>query len=213
VSISLPPVSAVADVLALWGADGWLTPPLRPVVAPDGPWLGRARTVELRPGSAGPGMAPLYDLLSTELEGDVVVVSATGVNGAAWGEILATAARGAGVVGVLVDGSVRDGPAMAELGLPVLAADQCVVGPNGLAHVVAIDGPVTIGRTTVAGGDHVLLDATGAVRIRSNDLADVLGAAARYALAEDAVLAALASGVGLDTAYLHKKSIVDELRR
>ena len=117
----LPPVSAVADVLALWGVDGWLTPPLRPVVLPEGPWLGRARTVELRPGTAGAGMAPVYDLLSSELAGDVVVVSATGVAGAVWGEILATAARGAGVVGVLVDGSVRDGPAMAELGLPVLA--------------------------------------------------------------------------------------------
>jgi 4-hydroxy-4-methyl-2-oxoglutarate aldolase len=213
VTALLPPVSAVADVLALWGRDGWLTPPLHPVVAPSAPRLGRARTVDVRPGSSGSGLAPVYDLLSTDLTDAAVVVAAPDVPGAVWGEILATAAHGAGAVAVLVDGSVRDAPAMTALGLPVFAGSQRVVGPNGAAHVVATDAAVSLGTVTVDADDHVLVDATGAVRITADVLADVLAAAVRYAAAEDEVLAALAAGERLDTAYLHKKSIVDELAR
>ena len=42
---------------------------------------------------------------------------------------------------------------------------------------------------------------------------DVLDAARRYADAEDLVVQAMRWGETLATAYLHKKSIVDELRR
>ena len=209
----LPPVSAVADVLALWGSDGWLTPPLRPVVAAATPRLARVRTVELQPATAGRGLAPVYDLLSSDLAGDALVVSAPGIDGAVWGEILATAAHGARAAAVLVDGAVRDAPAMTVLGLPVYAAEQHVVGPNGRAHVVATDAALAIGSTAVDAGDHVLVDATGAVRITAADLAAVLDAATRYAAAEEEVVAALADGERLDTAYLRKKAIVDELAR
>ena len=210
---ALPPVSAVADVLALWGREGWLTPPLQPVVAPPHPLLARAHTVEVRQGTTGAGLAPVYDLLSGSLAGAAIVVSAPDVSGAVWGEILAAAATQAAAVAVLVDGAVRDVPPMAALGLPVYSTSQEVVGPNGQGHVVATDGALTIGATTVTGGDHVLVDATGAVRIAAADLDAVLDAASRYAAAEDQVLAAMAAGERLHTAYLHKKSIVDELAR
>lgn len=209
----IAPVSAIADVLALWGRDGWLTPPLRPVVPAAAPRLARVRTVEMASAPAGAGLGPVYDLLSKDLTDEVVLVAAADVAGAVWGEILATAAAGSGATAVLVDGRVRDAPDMQALGLPVYAVDHCVVGPAGAGHVVTTDEPVTVGSVLVAPGDHVVVDATGCVRIAAADLDDVLAAAARYAAAEDAVLDALVRGEPLTAAYQHKKSIVDELRR
>jgi 4-hydroxy-4-methyl-2-oxoglutarate aldolase len=135
------------------------------------------------------------------------------VPGGIFGEILACAAQQQGALGALVDGSVRDVPALTQFGLPVYASDQRVVGPNGRAHIIAVDDAVTIACTTIAADDHVVADATGCVRIPASDFDDVMQAAQRYSAAEDLVVQAMREGQTLATAYLHKKSIVDELRR
>jgi regulator of RNase E activity RraA len=90
----LPPVCAIADVLALRGLGGWLTPPLRPVIAPAEPVAGRAVTVLLQASPAGLGLGELQSLLSTSLDGAMLVIAGAGsVGGAVWGEILSRAAR------------------------------------------------------------------------------------------------------------------------
>lgn len=209
---TVPPVSALADVLALWQRDGWLTPPLSPVVGAAEPVQGRARTVQLVAGDSGPGLAPLFDVLSNDLTGQVLVIAgALAVDAAVWGEILTAAAQQQGAVAVLVHGAVRDRPDMQRLGLPVYAALERAVGPNGTAHVASIDEPVQIDGTTVTPGDIVVVDPTGCVRI-AGDAAAVLDGAARYAAGEQRVVAAIAVGSALTSAYLYKKSIVDELR-
>ena len=71
----LPPVSAIADVLALRGLGGWLTPPLRPIVAPSEPIAGRAVTVALQATPAGRGLGEVQELLSTSLDGAVLVMA------------------------------------------------------------------------------------------------------------------------------------------
>jgi len=215
VSAELPPVSAIADVLALWGLDGWLTPPLDPVVAPPAPVAGRARTVRVEhaPAGSGPGLGPLQELLSDDLSGRVVLVAgARDVPAAVFGELLAAAAKGQGAVGVAVDGRVRDVPDLEGLGLPVLAAGRCVVGPNGAAHAVAVGGPVVVGGVGVDDGDVVVLDATGAVRLAPEHADAVIDAARRYAAAEAAVAETLAAGAPLRSAYAQKAAVVAELR-
>jgi regulator of RNase E activity RraA len=213
-SQTVPPVSAIADVLALWGHDGWLTPPLSPIVAATRPTIGRIQTVSVSSGSSGPGLVPIYDVLSNDLAGRFVVIAGAGpLPGAMFGEILALSAHTCGALGVLIDGSVRDRPAMAALGMPVYGVDQCVVGPNGHAHVTEIGQSIAINGTIIDGDDHVVVDATGCVRIAASLLDEVLDAASRYAAAEDLVVAAMADGQPLASAYRHKKSIVDELRR
>jgi 4-hydroxy-4-methyl-2-oxoglutarate aldolase len=207
-------VSAVADVLALWGRDGWLTPPLAPVVPAGEPRLGRAVTVRIAVGDAGAGMGPLFDLLSGSLDGRVVVLAGgEAVDGAVWGEILSLATHRQGAVAALVHGSVRDVPDMTRIGLPIYAVGERVVGPNGRAHVVAVDEPVDVAGVTVAAGDTVVVDATGCVRVAAPDVEAVLAAARRYADAEHKVVTAIEGGGALAAAYLHKRSIVAELRR
>jgi len=211
---AVPPASAVADVLALRGGDGWLTPPLHAVVAPPVPVIGRVRTVQLVASERGDGLVPLYELLSERLDGRVLVIAgATTVPGAVWGEILARSAADAGATAVLVHGAVRDRPETTSIGLPLFGWGESVVGPNGRAHVVAVDATVEVDGVELAEGDVVVADATGCVRILGLDAPEVLDAASRYAAAEAEVLAALAAGQPLRSAYRAKKAVVDELRQ
>jgi regulator of RNase E activity RraA len=212
--MTMPSVSSVADVLGLWGADGRLTPPLRPIVGAPEPVVGRVVTVQVRVGGTGKGFAPLYDVLSRDLtDCFVVVAGAQHVPGAVWGEILTLAARQQHARGVLVHGWVRDVPDLTMLGVPVYALGDHVAGPNGLAHVVGVDVDVSIDDILVAADDHILADATGCARVRANELDAVVAAAQRYTDGERQVAQALAGGEPLASAYRHKKSVVDELRR
>jgi regulator of RNase E activity RraA len=208
----LPPVSAIADVLALRGLGGWLTPPLHPVIAPVEPIAGRAVTVSLRSEPAGRGLAEVQELLSKPLDGAVLVVAgARSVGGAVWGEILSRAASRSGAAAVLVDGSVRDRPAMAVEGLPVFASGEAVVGPAGRVSVQALDVAVTIGGFGVVPGDVIVVDATGAVRIPADRADDILADARAYADGEDRLLDALDRGEPLSEAYRMKQEVVDRL--
>lgn len=213
-----PPVSAIADVLALWTEDGWLTPPLSPVVPAPAPIVGSALTITVTNGATGPGFSQIYDVLSADLTGRVLVLAgADAVPGAVWGEILTRAAIQQGATAVLIEGWVRDRPDIATLGLPIYACGERVVGPGGLAHITAVDVAVTITAnrttTTVEPDDLIVIDATGCVRLRAATADVVLQAAQRYAAAEDLVVKALVEGEPLARAYHHKKAITEELRK
>jgi regulator of RNase E activity RraA len=211
--VSIPPVSAIADVLALWELDGWLTPPLMPFVTPSEPVIGSVRTIAIEPGTSN-GLGDLYDLLSHDLAGSIVVMAGGYlVQGCMWGEILSTAASSRGAAGVLVDGSVRDLPAASDVGLPLYARAQGIVGPAGRAHVVGVDEAIAVQGVDLIAGDVVVLDATGCVRIPLPVKDEVLDGARRYAAAEEDVVRSLADGVPLTRAYLAKKSVVTELGR
>ena len=211
--------SAIADVLALKGRDGWLTPPLLPVVAARCPVVGEAVTVRLErrdPASTAglvPDFSPMYSVLSGDHAGKVLVIAgAEPIGGAVWGEILSVAARQAGFAGVVIDGYVRDLGALHDLALPVYATAVAVVGPQGRAHVAEVNGTVTISGVEVSSGDTIILDDSGCVRLEPNESADILTAAALYESAEEDVLAALADGERLNSAYKHKSSAVARLR-
>lgn len=210
--MSIPPVSAVADVLALCGLDGWLTPPLLPIVAPAQPLMGSALTIELCAESPGSGLSPLHQLVSRDLRDRVVVIAgARGIGGAIWGEIMSRSARQQGATAIVLDGIARDAVAMIDEGLPVYAAELAVVGPAGRASIRSIGEAIDVGRVSVAPGDAVIVDASGAVRVPAAVRDGVLGAARTYAAAEARVMAALAAGEPLVEAYRFKKVVVDEL--
>jgi 4-hydroxy-4-methyl-2-oxoglutarate aldolase len=211
---AFPPVSAIADVLALWGAEGALSPPLAPIAPAGSVVAGRARTLRIVAADTGPGLAPLYDLLSDDLTGCVLFLAgAQAVGAAVWGEILSTAAATRNAAAVLIDGAARDRPDVVAAGVPVYARDERVVGPAGRAHVEAVDVAVTIDGTEIAPDDGIVVDATGCVRVVGAQWQSVMEGAARYAAAEDEVLRALESGEPLSSAYRLKKVAVDELRR
>lgn len=209
----IPPTTAIADVLQLRGATGWLSPPLRPVHRGSGAVSGPARTVRFAPGAGPEGLAPVRRLLDSDLTGGVLVLAgAHHAAGAVWGEILTAAARNRGALAVLVEGSVRDIAGLAAFGLPIWALDEATVGPGAEVHVAGVGEPVTVAGVPVAEGDLVVVDPGGVVALASGEADAVWSDAVAYAEAESRTLAALEAGGGLGEAYAHKAAAVAALR-
>ncbi|MEU5398980.1 RraA family protein [Streptomyces sp. NPDC005963] len=210
----LPASAALADVLQLHGRRGWLTPPLRPFQrGPGQAVLGAARTIRMASGPGSHGLGPLRALLGENLAGQVLVIAgADCVPGAVWGEILTTAALARGAVGALVEGNVRDVPALERLALRIWASAEATSGPGTGVHVAEVGGAVEIGGVRVAEGDPVLLDDGGAIALSPDSAPTLLADAADYHQAEERVLEALVSGLMLPRAYAPKAQVVTRLR-
>ncbi|HUG66034.1 MAG TPA: RraA family protein [Gaiellaceae bacterium] len=92
------------------------------------------------------------------------------------GELLATQAKVAGVVGLLVDAAVRDVDELREVGLPIWARYVRVSGAKKRTPGV-IGEPVEVGGAHIRQGDAVVLDADGAVVVERERIDDVLASA------------------------------------
>ena len=96
---------------------------------------------------------------------DEVIICATGGSSrsAVWGELLSTAARNKGCVGVIVDGAVRDVAKMTELAFPCFALATSVYDSLNRQRVIDIDVPVELGGVQCSPGDMVVVDIDGMV--------------------------------------------------
>jgi 4-hydroxy-4-methyl-2-oxoglutarate aldolase len=91
------------------------------------------------------------------------------------GELLATQAKARGAAALLVDASVRDVEALAELGLPIWARWVRVKGA-GKELAGTIGRPVTVGGALIRAGDVVVLDSDGAAVVEQERVDEVLAA-------------------------------------
>lgn len=101
--------------------------------------------------------------------GDVIMIDAGGdKHRAILGELMISYCKSRGIAGVIVDGSIRDADALAEMDFPVYAKGITPNGPykNGPGE---INMPVTIGGQVVCPGDIVVGDQDGVVIIRAED--------------------------------------------
>lgn len=95
--------------------------------------------------------------------GAVLVVDGGGeVDRALWGDKMSKLALERGIVGIVVDGAVRDVEATEILGFPVFAA-ACIPTPPGRDRPGEIGVVLHCGGLTVRPGDHVYGDADGVV--------------------------------------------------
>ena len=92
------------------------------------------------------------------------------------GELLATQAKGRGVVALLVDAAVRDLEELRELGLPIWARYVRVSGAEKSVPG-SIGRPVVVAGATIRQGDAVVLDADGAVVVERERIDEVLASA------------------------------------
>jgi RraA family protein len=130
------------------------------------PWrgarlVGRARTVWTRPGDN----KAIQEALPHCRPGDVLVVNGGGdTTRALIGELIAEKAKARGVVGMVIDGVVRDGVELERIGFPVWSRGLCPAGPykNGPGKV---DVPVAVGGVAVCPGDVVVADDDGVIVI------------------------------------------------
>ena len=107
--------------------------------------------------------------------GDIVVVDAgASPQNAVLGDIISTKAKHRGIAGFIVDGLIRDLPAIQELDFPVFARGDTPIGPlhRGPGEV---NYPITCGGTVVNPGDLVVADASGIVLVPRGIAVELLG--------------------------------------
>jgi 4-hydroxy-4-methyl-2-oxoglutarate aldolase len=92
-----------------------------------------------------------------------------------WGEVLTTAAESRGLVGLVIDGCVRDVAALADHGFPVFSTGLALPGATKKlpGH---LDRPAVVGDVDVEPGDWVVGDGDGVVVVPGASLHDVVAA-------------------------------------
>lgn len=149
-------VSVLSDSMARMTGTVGLTPYHRPRAM-----AGTAVTVRTRPGDN----LAIHRAFDFCRPGDVLVVDGGGdLNQALMGEIMATYAESIGIVGVVLDGAIRDVSAIRAHDFPMYARGVTHRGPYK-AGPGDINVPVSIGGMVVSPGDIVVGDEDGVVVI------------------------------------------------
>ena len=183
---------AVFDPATLYeaaGQRGMVDPAIRPAWA-GARLCGRAVTIECPPGDN----LMLHVAVAEAPRGSVLVANACGFLGAgAWGEILTAAAQARGLIGLAIDGAVRDIDAIRQAGFPIfsrgLAIGSCTKERQGRLGV-----PVQLGGITVRPGDLIMGDGDGVVVVEQERLDEVYDIALRRRAREAEIIAQLREG-------------------
>jgi regulator of RNase E activity RraA len=176
---------------------------LRPLTVP-GVLVGRCKPT-LWADMAHPDPKP-YDLELKAVDGcrpdDVLVCAAGGsMRSGIWGELLTTAARNSGCVGVVVDGAVRDVPRMRQTGFPVFARGTCVYDSKDRQRVIDVDVPVEIDGVVFEPGALVVADEDGVVVVPRRGEAEAVRRAWEKVHAENEVRDAIRAGMKATAAF------------
>jgi 4-hydroxy-4-methyl-2-oxoglutarate aldolase len=173
------------------GKIGALPSALKPVAASFA-CCGPALTVHSPPGDN----LWLHRALAVARPGDVLVVSVSGApEHGYWGEIMSTMAHARGLGGLVIDGCVRDGALLGDIGFPVFARGLCIRGTGKDYGATGwIGEPVLIGDVVVSAGDLVVGDGDGVVVVPRAQAADVADKARRREKDEAAILQRLCAG-------------------
>lgn len=141
-------------------------------------WLGAkvagpARTALTKPGQN----AAIHRAVASAKPGEVLVVGTGGSEKYGFfGDILALASQKAGIVGLVIDGTVRDSREIKEMGFPVFCR-----GTNPSAtkkdYSGAIDVAIDFGTVEVNPGDFIVGDDDGVVVVPRKLVHEVIGLA------------------------------------
>jgi regulator of RNase E activity RraA len=160
--------AVLADVLdSLGHRTSALPPSIRPL-NPAWRLFGRAVTLTAVPVASEPPRPYEVEMecIDSLRPGDVLVATTCGDRSSAlWGELLSTASRARGAVGVVLDGLTRDGATVLAMDFPVFASGFSPLDSKGRLDAIHYNQPVRIGDCVVAPGDLVFADLDGAVVI------------------------------------------------
>jgi regulator of RNase E activity RraA len=164
---------------------------VRNMTAPGLRLLGPACTVKAFPGDN----LMVHKSLDIVKPGDVVVIDASSSQmTAVLGDLVSMKARHRGIAGFVVDGLIRDLPAILRLGdFPVFARGVTPIGPlhRGPGE---INYPVSVGGIVVHPGDLITADLNGVVVVPRESAGELLERLRARAPAERAYSASVAAG-------------------
>ena len=154
------------------GKRGALPYGIKPIF-PEMKLCGPALTV----GAAPMDNLPLHRAIAVALPGDVLVVEVGGGYEAGYfGEIMTVAAQAKKLAGLVIDGCVRDGALIRELGFPVFSRGLSIHGTDKNDRG-RINTPIKIGDVAIDAGDLMVGDGDGVVVVPAGEVAQVLAAA------------------------------------
>ena len=134
---------------------------------------GAALTVDCRPGDN----LAIHAAVEVAQPGDVLVVDYKGyVESGPFGDVLATACMKAGIRGMVIDGCVRDGSTLREMGFPVFGRGLSMKGTTK-AQPGSAGVPIICAGVAVAPGDAIVGDDDGVVVIPRDAIAATAKAA------------------------------------
>lgn len=167
--------------------------------------IGRARTMRFAPAFEADADDPYREAIEAidGLRAGQFAVIATDSNNdsAFWGELFSAAAIGAGAVGVLTDGNLRDTDRVAALGFPAFSRSRRPIDFRGRMRVVGQDVSVVVSGVRIDPGDLVMADDDGVVVVPCAHEDEVLALARERASRESTVLAELLAGESLRTVW------------
>jgi 4-hydroxy-4-methyl-2-oxoglutarate aldolase len=146
--------------------------------------------------------------VTTAPAGSVLVVDVGSVpDRGYWGEVLTTAAEAAGLVGLVIDGGVRDVAALEAHGFPVFSSTIALPGARK-DQPGTVGAPVTVGGVPVTRGDWIVGDVDGVTVVPAALLDAVCAAGKAREAKEVGFFAALRAGattvelLGLDASLI-----------
>ena len=126
--------------------------------------------------------------------GDVLVVSAgDNPEQGGFGEVLTTACMAKGIVALVTDAGVRDGPAIRQRGFNVFSYGLCMKG-TVKETLGSVNQPIVIGGVLINPGDLISADDDGVVVVPKANIAAVTAASAAREDKEASIMKALEAG-------------------
>ncbi|MBI3679194.1 MAG: RraA family protein [Acidobacteria bacterium] len=172
-------VASVSDAVdQVVGARGYMSHEMRPRIP--GQVVGRARTALVRPAPperATPALSTRHsvEMIEEAGPGEVgVIVMENGLDVAAIGGLMATAAKSRAMAGIIADGGIRDLAEIRALGLPVYSRSVIASTAVGRWASVSKNTEVQCAGVKVRPGDIVVAGEDGVVVVPREKAADVL---------------------------------------
>lgn len=157
-------------------------------------WHGAAIAAPAYPLQCSPGdNLAIHLAVERAPRGSVLVVGTSDFVAGYWGEVLTVAAEATGIVGLVIDGGVRDIAALARRRFPVFSRGISVRG-TVKSSVASVGKPFLFAGAPVAAGDFVVADDDGVVVLPAAELSRVLTAGEARAAKEADFMKRLADG-------------------
>jgi 4-hydroxy-4-methyl-2-oxoglutarate aldolase len=169
-------------------------------------WLGARISALAYPVTCAAGDNLAIHVAVAEAPAGAVIVAGVGAEPERgyWGEVLTTGAESRGIIGLVIDGGVRDVSALEAHGFPVFSSMIALRGATK-EHAGRVGGQALVGDVLVHEGDWIVGDADGVTVVPVKALDDVLAAGQAREAKEAGFFEALRNGqttvelLGLDT--------------
>lgn len=204
-SPSTATLTSALNKRGLWNCFMYDVSPLKPGMSMAGP----AYTMRYIPSREDVDRIPVDNLVDKqrigieEIEaGSVLVIDARGDDSAGtMGSILATRLHVRGVAGIVCDGSYRDSPAIAEIGMPAYARAMNARTNKSIHSPVDLQLPIGCGGVAVYPGDIIVGDSEGVIVVPRHLAKEVAEEAAEAEQREDFILRKIQNGASIVGVY------------